>query len=81
MPQWIENRKAIHAKLKVYSFEVEYMQRRNPIVGSNTKKRLIHPNLMVWEDTRKTVGSDGILEIRTKTSNPGGDIKRRVFCH
>ena len=39
------------------------------------KKRLIHPNLMVWEDTRKTIGDDGILEIKTKPSNPSQDIK------
>ena len=40
------------------------MLRRNLIVGSSTKKRLIHPNLMVGKYTRKTIGSDGILEIR-----------------
>ena len=57
------------------------MPRRNPIVGSSTKKRLIHPNLMVGEDARKTIGSNGILEIGTKLPNPSGDIKRRVFCH
>ena len=44
--------------------------RRNPIVGSSTKKRFIHPNLMVWEDIRKTIGDNGILEIETKPPNP-----------
>ena len=57
------------------------MPRKNPIVGSNMKKRLFHPNLMVGEDTINTVGSDEILEIRTKLLNPSGDIKRKVFCH
>ena len=57
------------------------MPRRNPIVGSNIKKRLIHPNLVVGEDARKTIGSNRILEIRTKFPNPIGDIKRRVFYH
>ena len=57
------------------------MMRRNPIVGSNKKKRLIHPNLMEREDARKTIGSNGILEIKTKLPNPSGNIKRRVFCH
>ena len=42
------------------------MSRRNPIVGSSTKKRLIHPNLMVREDARKAIGSKKILETRTK---------------
>ena len=50
------------------------MPRRNPIVGSCTKKRLIHPNLMVGEDARKTIGSDGILEIRTKLPNLSGEF-------
>ena len=40
------------------------MPRRNPIVGSNTKKRLIHLDLMIGKDTRKTIGSNGILESR-----------------
>ena len=57
------------------------MSRRNPIVGSSTKKRLIHPNLMVREDARMAIGSNRILEIRTKLPNPSGDIKRRVFCN
>ena len=57
------------------------MLRRNPIVSSSMKKRLIHPNLMVWKDRRNTIGSDGVLEIRTKLPNPSQDIKRRVFCH
>jgi len=56
------------------------MPKRNLIVSS-TKRRLIHPNLMVGEDARKTVGSDGILEIRTRLPNPSGDIKRRIFYH
>ena len=56
------------------------MPRRNPIIGSSTKKRLIHPNLMVGEDARNTIRSDGILEIGTKLPNPSGDIKRRVLC-
>ena len=57
------------------------MPKRNPIVGSSMKKRLIHPNLMVWEDTRKAVGGNRIFKIRTKPLDPSGDIKRRVFCH
>ena len=57
------------------------MLRRNPIVGSSTKKRLIHPNLMVREDARMAIGSNRILEIRTKLPNPSGDIKRKVFYH
>ena len=36
---------------------------------------------MVGEDTRNTVGSDGILEIMTKPPNPSEDVKRRVFYH
>ena len=55
------------------------MLRRNPIVSSNMKKCLIFPNLMVGEDTRKTIGGDGVLEIKTKPPNPNRDIKRRVF--
>ena len=46
------------------------MLRRNPKIGSNMMKRLIHPNFMVWEDTRKTIRGDGILEIRTKPPYP-----------
>jgi len=46
------------------------MLRRNLIDGNCMKKRLIHPYLMVWKDTRKTTGGDGILEIRTKPPNP-----------
>ena len=57
------------------------MPRRNPIGGNNTKKRLIHPNLMVRENARKAIGSNIILEIGTKLPNPSGDIKRRVFYH
>ena len=57
------------------------MPRRNPIVGSSMKKRLIHPNLMVREDARKAIRSNKILEIRTELPNPSGDIKRRVFCY
>ena len=57
------------------------MSRRNPIIGSNTKKRLIHCDLMVWEDTRKTIDGDGILEIGTKPPSPSWDIKWRVFYH
>ena len=57
------------------------MSRRNPIVSSSAKKRFIHPNLMKGKDARKTIGSNGILEIGTKLLNPSGDIKRRVFYH
>ena len=57
------------------------MPRRNPIVGNSTKKRLIHPNLMVREDARKAIRRNRILEIGTKLPNPSGDFKRRVFCH
>ena len=57
------------------------MLSREPIVGSSMKKRLIHPYLIVWKDTRKTIRSDGILEIRTKPPNPSQDIEWRVFCH
>ena len=60
---------------------MEYMPRRNPIVGSSTKKRLIHPNFMVREDARNAIGSNKILEIRIKLSNPSGGIKRRVVYH
>ena len=55
------------------------MLKRNLIIDNSTKKRLIHPNIMVWEDTRKTIGDDGILEIKTKPPNPSQDIKWRVF--
>ena len=51
------------------------MASRDPIVGNSTKNRFIHPYLMVWKDTRKTIGGDGILEIRTEPSNPSRDIK------
>ena len=57
------------------------MPRRNPIVGWSIKKRLIHLNLMVKEDARKAIGSNRILEIKTKLSNPSGDIRRRIFFH
>ena len=57
------------------------MLRRNPIVGSSMKKRLIHPKLMVREDVRKAIGSKKMLKIGTKLLDPSGDIKRRVFCH
>ena len=56
------------------------MPKRNPIVGSSTKKRLILPNLMVKEDARKAIRSNRNLEIRTKLPNASGDIKMRVFC-
>jgi len=36
---------------------------------------------MIGKSARKTIRSNGILEIRTKLPNPSGDIKRRVFCH
>ena len=57
------------------------MLKKYPVVGNSMKKRLIHPNLMVREDARKAIRSSRILEIKTKLSNPSGDIKRRVFCH
>ena len=57
------------------------MPRRNLIVGSSMKKRLIHPKLTVREDARKAIGSNRILEIGTKLPNSSGDIKRRVFYH
>ena len=57
------------------------MPRRNPIVSSNTKKRLIHPNLMVRKDVRKAIESNKTLEIGTKLPNPSGDIEGRAFCH
>ena len=56
------------------------MSSRDPIVGSNTKKRPIHPYLKIWKDTRKTIEGDGIPEIRTKPSNSSRDIELRVFC-
>ena len=55
------------------------MPRRNLIVGSSTKRRFIHPDLMIGKDARKAIGSNRILEIETKLPNPSGDIKRRVF--
>ena len=55
------------------------MLSRGPIVDSSTKKRPIQPYLMVWKDTSKTIGGDGILEIRTKPPNPSRDIEWRVF--
>jgi len=60
---------------------VEYMPKRNQIIGSSMKKRFIHPNLMIGKNARKTIESNGILEIETKLPNPSRDIKRRVFCH
>ena len=57
------------------------MPSKDPIVSSITKKRLIHPYLKVRKDTRKTIGGDGILEIKTKPPNPSRDIKLRVFCY
>ena len=36
---------------------------------------------MIGKDARKTIGSNGILEIKTKSPNPSWDIKWRVFCH
>ena len=57
------------------------MPRKNPIISSNTKNRLIHPNLMVRKDARKAIVSNKTLEIGTKLPNPSGDIKRRVYCN
>ena len=34
----------------------------------------MHPNLMVREDARKTIGCDGILKIGTKLPNPSGEF-------
>ena len=52
---------------------MENMSRMNPIVGSSTKKRFIHPNLMVREDARKAIRSKILksgpsLLIQLKTS-------------
>ena len=55
------------------------MPSRDQIVGNITKKRLIHLYLMAWKDIRKTIGGDGILEIKTKPHNPSRDIEWRVF--
>ena len=58
------------------------MLRRNPIVGSSMKKRLIYPNLMVREDARKAIRSNRILEIETRWRHqeesflPLGDLKK-----
>jgi len=57
------------------------MPRRNLILSSSTKKKLIQPNLMVREDARKAIKSNRILEIKTKLLNPSGDIEGRAFCH
>ena len=57
------------------------MPRRNLIVSNSTKKKLIHPNLMVKEDARKATKSNRILEIKTKLPNPSGDIEGEAFCH
>ena len=57
------------------------MPSKDPIIGNSKKKRLIYPNLIVWKDTRKAIGGDGILEIQTKPPNPSQDIECRVFCH
>jgi len=54
---------------------------RDLIIGSNMKKRLIHPNLMVWKDKRKAIEGNGIIEIQTKPTNPSQDIEWRVFYH
>ena len=62
--------KLFNSGAKFYSIEAKNMPKRNLIVGSSMKKRLIHPNLMIWEDTRKTIGGDGILEIEIKPPNP-----------
>ena len=57
------------------------MPRRNLIVSNSTKKKLIHPNLMVKEDARKATKSNRILEIKTKLPNTSGDIEGKAFCH
>ena len=50
------------------------MAPNSSIVGHNStpleRKRLIHPYLMVWKDTRKIIGGDRVLAIRTKHPNP-----------
>ena len=49
--------KFLDSRALFYFIEAKYMLRMNPIVGSSTKKRLIHPNLMVREDARKAIRS------------------------
>ena len=55
------------------------MPRRNPIVGSSIKKRLIHLDLMVGKDTRKTIGSNGILESSPSLLIQAETSKREFF--
>ena len=57
------------------------MPRRNLIVSNSTKKKLIHPNLMVKEDARKAKGRNRILKIEIKLPIPSGDIEGKAFCH
>ena len=57
------------------------MPRRNLIVSSSTKKRLILPNLVVRKDASKAIRSNIILEIGTKLPHPSGDIEGRAFYH
>ena len=50
--------------------ELENMPSRNPKVGSNTKKKFIHFDLVVKKDARKAERDERIFETRAKPFNP-----------
>lgn len=46
------------------------MPSKNPKVGNSTKKRFIHLDLVIWEDTRETEGNMGLFETRVNLLDP-----------
>ena len=50
----------------LYIIEVENMLSRDPMVGSSTKERFIHFDLLIWKDTRETKRNNSLFEVRAK---------------
>ena len=65
----------------LYAIEVQNMSSRDPVIGSNKKKRFIHLNLMIWKNARENIMNDSLFETRAKLPNPSRDLKGGEFYH
>ena len=58
----------------LHTIEVKNTSSGNPKVGSFTKERFIHFDLVIWKDTRETERNNGLLETKAKLLHPCRDF-------
>ena len=61
--------KFIKSGTYLHTVKVKSMPSRNPKVGSSTKERFIHLDLVIKKDVRETERNDNLFESRTKLLN------------